>query len=57
MIDAVYMNDRMRIVPFLKVDNQTVRKHFLEYLKDGFEGNVLKNAFSKYEPGKDPASE
>ena len=52
LIDAVYMDDRTRIVPFLKVDNQTVRKHFLEYLKDGFEGTVLKNAFSKYEPGK-----
>ncbi|AEG18227.1 ATP-dependent DNA ligase [Methanobacterium paludis] len=52
LIDAVYMDDRMRIVPFLKVDNQTVRKHFLEYLKDGFEGAVIKNAFSKYEPGK-----
>jgi DNA ligase 1 len=52
LIDAVYMDDRTRIVPFLKVDKQTVRKHFLEYLKAGFEGAVLKNAFSKYEPGK-----
>ena len=52
LIDAVYLDDRTRIVPFLKVDNQTVRKHFLKYLKDGFEGAVLKNAFSKYEPGK-----
>ena len=52
LIDAVYLDDRTRIVPFLKVDNQTVRKHFLEYLKDGFEGAVLKNAFSKYESGK-----
>ena len=50
LIRNVHPNDRLEIVPFPEVDKPVEQFH--EYLKNGFEGAVIKNTYSKYEPGK-----
>ncbi len=50
LIKNVHPNDRLEIVPFPEVDKPAEQFH--EYLKNGFEGAVIKNTYSKYEPGK-----
>jgi DNA ligase-1 len=50
LIRNVHPNDRLEIVPFPEVDKPV--EQFREYLKNGFEGAVIKNTYSKYEPGK-----
>lgn len=52
LIKAVNPGERLTIVPFKLVDNQTVKDHFLEYVKQGYEGAILKNTQSFYEPEK-----
>jgi DNA ligase 1 len=50
LMRVVHPDDNIAIVPFNEVKN--IREEFLNYLKDGFEGVILKNSYSKYEPGK-----
>ncbi len=50
LMRVVNPDDNIAIVPFNEVKN--IREEFLNYLKDGFEGVILKNSYSKYEPGK-----
>jgi DNA ligase 1 len=50
LMRVVQPDDNIAIVPFNEVKN--IREEFLNYLKEGFEGIILKNSYSKYEPGK-----
>ena len=50
LMRVVHPDDRIEIVPFDEVNN--IEKQFLNYLKEGFEGVVIKNSYSKYEPGR-----
>ncbi len=50
LMRVVHPDDNIAIVPFNEVKN--IREEFLNYLKEGFEGVILKNSYSKYEPGK-----
>ncbi len=50
LMKVVHPDIRIEIVPFQEVDQ--VQEQFLNYLKEGFEGAVIKNSYSKYEPGR-----
>ncbi len=50
LMRVVHPDDRIEIVPFQEVNN--IEKEFTNYLKQGFEGVVIKNSYSKYEPGR-----
>jgi DNA ligase 1 len=50
IMKVVHPDERIEIVPFHEVDKPD--KQFKEYLKQGFEGAVIKETYSKYEPGK-----
>ena len=50
LMRVVNPNKRIEIVPFNEASN--VEDQFLNYLKKGFEGAVIKNSYSKYEPGR-----
>ena len=50
LMKVVHPDDNIAIVPFNEVKN--IEEEFLNYLKEGFEGVILKNTYSKYEPGK-----
>jgi DNA ligase-1 len=50
LIKVVHPDDRIEIVPFQEISN--IEEQFLNYLKNGFEGAVIKNSYSKYEPGR-----
>jgi len=52
LFDVLQTDERIKIVPFKVVDSSTVKEHFNQYVKDGFDGAILKNILSKYEPGK-----
>ncbi len=52
LLDHVKPSDRVKIMPFRLVTSSEVKKHFQEYVDDGYEGAVLKNALSSYESGK-----
>jgi len=52
LLDAVNQGEHLRIIPFEIVNTETVKDHFEKSLKEGYEGLILKNASSKYEPGK-----
>ena len=52
LIQNIKPQHRLGIVPFRMVSNSTLKEHFQEYVQQGFEGMVLKNALSTYEPGK-----
>jgi DNA ligase-1 len=47
---VVNQDDRVEIVTFQETDKPA--EQFQEYLKKGFEGAVIKNLYSPYEPGK-----
>jgi DNA ligase-1 len=47
---VVNQDDRVEIVTFQETDKPS--EQFQEYLKKGFEGAVIKNSYSPYEPGK-----
>lgn len=47
---VVNQDDRVEIVTFQETDKPA--EQFQEYLKKGFEGAVIKNSYSPYEPGK-----
>jgi bifunctional non-homologous end joining protein LigD len=50
LMKVVHPDDRIEIVPFEEISN--IEEQFLNYLKNGFEGAVIKNSYSKYEPGR-----
>ena len=50
LMRVVHPDNRIEIVPFKEAKN--VEDQFLNYLKEGFEGAVIKNSYSKYEPGR-----
>jgi DNA ligase-1 len=50
LMRVVHPDNRIEIVPFNEAKN--VEDQFLNYLKEGFEGAIIKNSYSKYEPGR-----
>jgi DNA ligase-1 len=50
LMKSVHEDDNIKIVPFQELKNPG--EQFQEYLKNGFEGAVIKNLYSNYEPGK-----
>lgn len=50
LMNVVHPDKYIEIVPFHEVDK--IEEQFLNYLKEGFEGVVIKNSYSKYEPGR-----
>lgn len=52
LLNHIIPSKRVKLMPFRLVTSSKVKKHFQEYVEDGFEGAVLKNALSTYEPGK-----
>ncbi|MFY9638098.1 MAG: ATP-dependent DNA ligase [Methanobacterium sp.] len=50
LMKVVNPDNRIEIVPFQEISN--IQEQFLNYLKNGFEGAVIKNSYSKYEPGR-----
>jgi DNA ligase 1 len=50
--NIVFLDERTDTVPYQKVQSSTVNEHFKEYTERGFEGAILKNTQSRYEPGK-----
>ena len=50
LMKVVNPDNRIEIVPFQEISN--IEEQFLNYLKNGFEGAVIKNSYSKYEPGR-----
>ena len=50
LMKVVHPNTNIAIVPFHEVEK--IEEEFLYYLKKGFEGVVIKNSYSKYEPGR-----
>jgi DNA ligase-1 len=50
LMKVVHPDSHIAIVPFHEV--QKIKEEFLHYLKEGFEGVVIKNSYSKYEPGR-----
>ena len=47
---VVHPNTNIALVPFHEVEK--IEEEFLYYIKQGFEGVVIKNSYSKYEPGR-----
>jgi DNA ligase-1 len=52
LMKMVYLDERTDIVPYKEVKSSNIREHFQEYTDRGFEGAILKNTESLYEPGK-----
>ncbi len=50
LLKIVHPDDRLEIVPFQEVDK--IEEQFSNFVKEGFEGAMVKNSYSKYEPGK-----
>jgi DNA ligase-1 len=48
--EVVHPDERIEIVSFQEVDN--IEEQFLNYVKEGYEGAIIKNSYSKYEPGR-----
>lgn len=52
LLQSIRGNDRIKVVPFKKVDDNSIADHFKEYQSKGHEGAMLKNCDTKYEAGK-----
>jgi len=50
LMKIVHPDKHIEIVPFQEADH--VEDQFLNFLKEGFEGAIIKNSHSKYEPGR-----
>ncbi len=50
LMNIVHPDKRIEIVPFQEADK--IEEQFNSYLKEGFEGVIIKNSYSKYEPGR-----
>ncbi|HMK53742.1 MAG TPA: ATP-dependent DNA ligase [Methanobacteriaceae archaeon] len=52
LINILTPGNHLDIIPFQVETNETMKNHFQEYVEAGFEGTVLKNINSPYQPGK-----
>lgn len=52
LLKAVHQDEHLEIVPFKIMENSKIKDDFKEYTEKGFEGAILKNIQSRYEPGK-----
>lgn len=52
LINSVQFNNRLGLVPFQEVSSENWEEKFKGYLREGFEGAVIKNTYSVYQPGK-----
>lgn len=52
LLNHINPSEQIKIIPFRLVTSSEVKKHFQEYVDEGYEGAVLKNALSTYESGK-----
>lgn len=52
LLGSVIESENINIVPFRRVNNETVVEQFQEYVSKRFEGAILKNLNSSYEQGK-----
>lgn len=52
LLNHIKPSEQIKIMPFRLVTSSEVKKHFQEYVDEGYEGAVLKNALSTYESGK-----
>jgi DNA ligase-1 len=50
LIKSVHQDENIKIVPFQELKDPV--EQFQQYLKEGFEGAVIKNLYSYYEPGR-----
>jgi DNA ligase 1 len=50
LIKSVHQDENIKIVPFQELKDPV--EQFQQYVKDGFEGAVIKNLYSYYEPGR-----
>ena len=50
LIKSIHQDENIKIVPFQELKDPV--EQFQQYLKEGFEGAVIKNLYSYYEPGK-----
>ncbi len=50
LMKSVHQDERIKVVPFEELKDPTGQ--FLQYLNEGFEGAVIKNLDSYYEPGR-----
>lgn len=56
LIKILQGNKRLELVPFQKALKTSVEKIFQDYVSEGYEGIILKEAFSTYDVGKRPGS-
>lgn len=49
-------NERLGIVPFQEAHNSTIETIFKDYVAEGYEGIILKEAYSPYDSGKRPGT-
>ena len=56
LIKILQVNKRLELVPFQKALKTSVEKIFQDYVSEGYEGIILKEAFSTYDVGKRPGS-
>jgi DNA ligase-1 len=52
LLTNIKPSNRVKIMSFRLVKTAEIQKHFQEYVENGYEGTVLKNVLSTYEPGK-----
>lgn len=52
LLNTVHQDERISIIPFRVVEGNKVKDHFNQYINQGFEGAIIKNTQSIYEPGK-----
>jgi DNA ligase-1 len=56
LIKILPANQRLELVPFQESNNSTIEKVFKDYVHEGFEGIILKEAYSYYDSGKRPGT-
>lgn len=56
LIKVLPANEQLKLVPFQEAHKSRVNKIFHEYVSEGYEGIILKEAFSIYDAGKRPGS-
>ena len=56
LIKILPINNRLGLVPFMEAENSTIENVFRNYVKEGYEGIILKDACSHYDSGKRPGT-
>jgi bifunctional non-homologous end joining protein LigD len=56
LLKALPTNERLDLVPFQEAHSSTLEKVFQDHVRRGYEGIILKEAYSSYEVGKRPGS-